>query len=278
MADSSRSTTSPWWGDFAIPEGKAGAFDIGPLEMRVMRARHEWRISIERVPDAPGGRSDVRIPVEPEEPRPGAAVSRIAFRETNELLRLRPALPDRALVVAPGERFGVAPSEDLTFYIRVPVRVQVFAGDPPDPPALLREAATVRLRDTWSGPSFREGELAYASAETTFEPPQGRAPGSHEAVCALRVINRAMRLLPLDEIRVPLPHIALFADDSNRLWTQSVVLERSADGDLAEMRVLDHPPHEAEPVKRVGEPRFVAERSRIVQIFGKLLGSGREDS
>jgi hypothetical protein len=233
---------------------------------------------VERTPDAPGGRSEVRIPAEPEEPRPGAVVSRIAFRETNEMLRLRPALPDRPLVVAPGERFAVAPSEDLTFYIRVPVRVQVFAGDPPNPPALLREAATVRLRDTWSGPSFREGELAYASAETTFEPPEQRAPGSHEAVCALRVINRAMRLLPLDEIRVPLSHIALFTDERGRLWTQGVVLEHSSDGDLAEMRVLDHPPHEAERVKRVSEPRFVADRSRIVKMFGRLLGSGREDS
>jgi hypothetical protein len=160
----------------------------------------------------------------------------------------------------------------------VPVRVQIYAGDPPDPPALLREFATQRLRDTWSGPSFRDGELAYASAETSFEPPEEREPGPHEAICPLNVNNRATSLLALDEIRVPLPHLALFADDRGRLWTQTVALERSSIGDLAEVRMLDDPPRDARGAVRLNEPRLAAERSSIVRIFGKLLGSGREDA
>ncbi len=90
--------------------------------------------------------------------------------------------------------------------------------------------------------------------------------------------NRAPKLLAVDELRIPLPHIALYADDRGRLWTQSIVLERTSDGDLAEMRVLDDPPREARGARRVAEPRYVAERSSIVRIFGKLLGTGREDS
>lgn len=267
---------APWWGDYGIDFGACAAFFVGPLELHVERDRRTWTLTYERIAEAARDRVLLRIPSPPPKPRDGAHVFRVAFRETHELLRIRPALPDRLLVVAPEIRFSIAPREDLTLYARVPVWLQVYAGDPPDLPALLREVMTERLQETWSGPSMREGDLAYATREDDFAPPEESAPAAHEVLCPLRIINRARSLLSLREIRIPLVHLALFADIRHQLWTPAVTLEREPDGDFAELRIAEGPPPEAESVVRVGDPRQPELQSKIVRVFGNLWRTTRE--
>jgi len=265
--------TPPWWGNFTVSESECAALDVGPLEIRALRSSREWKIAVERMPQA-NDRVLVRVPASWREPGPTATVSRVVFRATHETLRVQPALPDRPLVVSPPSRFAIASRETVVLYIRVPVWVRLFGGDPP---ALLREIATVRMRDTWSGTSPREGELGYASEEIDFHSPEEHAPFAHEAVCSIRVNNRAPTLLPLEEIRIPLPQLSLYSDSDARLWTSPVSLEREPDGDLAALHVMEEPPAEAKGTARIAEPRMHVERSRIVRVFGSLLRPHRED-
>jgi hypothetical protein len=209
-----------------------------------------------------------------QEPGPSATVSRVVSRATHETLRVQPALPDRPLVVSPPPRFAIASRELVFLYIRIPVWVRLLSGDPP---AILREIATVRMRDTWSGATPREGELGYAGQENDFQSPQELPPAAHEAVCSIRVHNRAPAFLPLEEIRIPLPQLSLYSDSDARLWTSPVSLEREPDGDLAALHVMEDPPTEAKGTARIAEPRMHVERSRIVRVFGSLLRPHREE-
>lgn len=263
-----------WWGDSKVGVGEGATFHLGPLELHARRDARTWTLQFERTMSAPRDRVRVDVPASAPTFSPRAHLSRVAFRATNELLLVRPALPDRVLIVAPQIRFSVAPREDLTLFARVPVWMRIFAGDPPDVPALLREIMTVRLRDTWSGPTTRDGELGYATREDDFATPDESPPAAHEVVCPLRVNNRAPTLLALEEIRIPLPQLPLFADASGILWTPTVTLEREPDGDLAELRVAEEPPVDA---VRVAEPRVAAERRRIVKVFGNLLRRSWEE-
>lgn len=270
-------TATRWWGDVEVGVGEGVTLEVGPLTFHARRDARTWTLRFERDRSAPRDRVAVRAPDPEPEFSADAHVSRVAFRATHSLFRVRPALADRLLVVAPEARFSVAPREQLTLYARVPVWVQAFAGDPPDVPALLREIMTERLRDTWVGPSPREGELGYATREDDFAPPDESAPAAHEAICPLLIHNRARSLLALEEIRIPLPHLPLYADAKHRLWTPTVALEREADGDLAELRLGETAPGEAGPSTRVTDARSPAERSRIVRLFGRLLRSDREE-
>jgi hypothetical protein len=265
--------SSPWWGSFAVPESQSAAIDIGPLEIRVLRATREWTIAIERVVDAPD-RVLVEIPAPWQEPAPSWRVSRVAAKKTHEILRVEPALPNRPLVVTPQPGYSIAAREMVVLHVRIPVWIRLSSGDPP---ALLREVSTVRMRETWSGSSPREGEIAYSSDENRFESPEERPPAAHMAICAVRVHNRAASYLPLEEIRIPLPQMSLYADVDGRLWTSAVNLEQVPDTDHAELLVDEGPPPEAKTSARIAEPRMQVERSRIVRLFGSLLRHSRED-
>ncbi len=266
-----------WWGDFEVGIGEGAVVEIGPLTLYARRDARTWTLRFERDSAAPRDRSRVRAPGGEPAFSANAHFSRVAFRATHSLLRLRPALPDRVLVVAPETRFSVAPREELMLFARVPVWLRVFAGDPPDVPALLREIITERLHDTWIGPAPSEGELGYASREDDFAPPDESAPAAHEAICPLHVNNRARSLLDLEGIRIPLPQLALHADGKGRLWTPTVNLVREPDGDFAELRIGEAAPAEAGPATREADARTPVERSRIVRVFGRLRRAEREE-
>ncbi|HET9888354.1 MAG TPA: hypothetical protein VFR10_12685 [bacterium] len=265
---------APWWGNFAVPQSQGAAFDVGPLEIRALRQPRQWVIAAER--NLPlTDRILVRIPVDWQEPSPTASVSRVMSRATQETLRVQPVLPDRPLVVSPPPRFAIASRETVVLYVRIPVWVRLLSGDPP---ALLREMASVRMRDTWSGPTPKEGELGYASEEHDFPSPDELPLAPHHAVCSVRVSNRASVFLPIEEIRIPLHQLSLYSDSASRLWTSPVSLEREPDNDLAALHVSEEPPPEAQGTAQVSEPRVQVERSRIVRVFGSLLRAHREEN
>ena len=266
--------SAPWWGNFAVPEMQCAAFDVGPLEIRALRQPRQWIIAVERNLQETE-RTLVRIPTDWQEPSSTATVSRVVSHATQETLRLQPALPDRPLVVSPPARFAIASRETVVLYVRVPVWVKLFSGDPP---ALVREIPSVRMHDTWSGPSPKDGELGYASDEHEFPSPDERPLGPHQALCSVRVSNRASVFLPIEEIRIPLPQLSLYSDSSSRLWTSPVSLEREPDGDLAALHVSEEAPAEAQGTARISEPRVQVERSRIVRVFGSLLRPHREEN
>ena len=263
----------PWWGSFTVPESHCAAIEVGPLEIRALRQPRQWIISVERNLQMTD-RVLVRVPVQWQEPGPKATVSRVVFHATHETFRVQPALPDRPLVVTTPSRFAIASRETVVLYVRVPVWVKLFSGDPP---ALVREVPSVRMRDTWSGPTPKEGELGYASEEHEFPSPDELPLAPYHAVCPVRVSNRAPIFLPIEEIRIPLPQLSLYSDSSSRLWTSPVSLEREPDGDLAALHVHEESPSEARGSARIAEPRVQVERSRIVRVFGSLLRPHREE-
>jgi hypothetical protein len=264
----------PWWGNFAVPEMQCAAFDVGPLEIRALREPRQWIMAVERNLELTD-RLLVRVPTPWEEPGLAATVSRVVSRATQESLRVQPVMPDRPLVVSPPPRFSIASHETVVLYVRIPVWVRLFSGNPP---ALLREIPSIRMRDTWSGPSPKEGDLGYASEEHDYPSPDERPLAPHQAVCTVRVTNGASVFLPIEEMRIPLPQLSLYSDSASRLWTSPVSLEREPDNDLAAMHVIAEPPPEARGTARIAEPRVPLERSRIVRVFGSLLRPHREEN
>ena len=99
------------------------------------------------------------------------------------------------------------------------------------------------------------------------------AAAPHLAFTRVLLRNRGDDDLLLERINLPVPELALFVGAGGALWTQTVCLERGADGKLAEVRIEDEPPAEAGPgARRLAEPRAGAAGNVFSRAMSALLG------
>lgn len=268
MSDEVAVRPGRWWGGFETPVAATRSWRIGPLGLWALRSPVDWSLSITRADDPHD--SSLRV-AEEDEPAPleEGEARRFGFAKSPARLELVPMLAPRPVVVNPERPFAVPGGEEVVIFASTPLWVAIEAGPPP---VRLLEVPLFRPSDTWFGADTRQGELCYASRthanlrlENVRHPP-------HRAVSPVRIRNRASGLLDVRKLRLPMPNLSLFADESWRLWTQTVVLEREEDGDFAALRLERRPPKEAGATERIGGPRVTAEKRVLVRAFGRIFG------
>ena len=181
---------------------------------------------------------------------------------------LRPALPDRSIVVSPERPFHLPPHQRSRIYVRVPLFARLTRIAKGEAPSVLEELPSVVLSDTWWG-DFVEGELAYwvltrarrAVTPDLFEP--------HLALCPFSLVNGSDEPLPVVRFAVRVAYLTLFGR-GEEVWTDEVRVsydgaERGSEIDYTG-RVVD----EAKELSRLAEPRQPAPRGLHMRTFGKL--------
>lgn len=265
-----------WWGDFDLSVEQPRAWRVGSFRMHLARNRHElgvtwWR---EGDPADPVMRVDhpVDLPADPtgdQAPPAEAQLERFGFREVPSRVSIRPAMADRPLVVTPIHPFRLPPREESTLFVSVPLWIQLLVDD-----VVLFEEPLHRLSDTWFGPSTRVGELCYASRTSARLSLANLVVLPQRAMSAVRIRNQARSVLELERMSLPVPNFSLHAGDDGHLWTESVLLEREADGDFAALELGRETPDIAGVTKRVSPARVAPERHTPLRAFGRLLRRG----
>lgn len=271
MSSSTRgesATERAWWGKFKLEEGEAGYWRIGPLELRIGRAVHDWTFEFVRgddpldesfAADVPTRRAD--LPGQPFRKRFG-------LTKTDAELELRPEAGDRPLIVNPEQPFVLPGREEITLYISVPVWVTVSVGKPR---RVLDSLASHRLSDTWFGPTTISGELCYASRTRARVNRDNLPLPHHRAVTTVRVQNHSQDALPVTNLKVPMPFLALYATKDHRLWTNEIRLVREEDHEMAVLHTGKGPPDIGSEMSLVGEPRAKPEKNLLIRAFGGLI-------
>ena len=270
--DASAALPATWYGDYDLPVGTTGYWQVGPMRFWLGRLQKEWRFS--RIDgDDPLDPSEARdldggVP-EPEEAFESAV--RLGTDHTSGRLRLTPMTADRPVVVRPVTPFLLPPEEELTLYVSTMVWLQVLVGDP------LREFLQVPLlrpSDTWFGASTGVGEMCY-SLQTSARLYLDRLPiRPHRAISALRVRNRAASNLEIERIVLPLPHMSLFAGQDGTLWTETVTLEHTQDGRESPLDLGRGAPEYAGQARRLSGPRERTGGGLLTRAFGTLKWGG----
>ncbi|MCA9669342.1 MAG: DUF432 domain-containing protein [Myxococcales bacterium] len=261
-----------WWGDVRVEPGKAARWLIGPLELYIERREGDWRVG-RRV-----GKDLLSEDYEPRTDLDGAPddvkdVDRFVAHSNNDVsCAIAPALPDRALVVAPESPFHVPPGTKATIYMSTPVWLQFRLVGAADSPVLL-DIPIARPSDTWFGDSTKEGVLCYASrtfARLSLAEITRRA---HRAVTAAHIDNKARTPLTLKRVCMPVDSLALFAAADGRLFTQDVVLSRKDEHaeDYADVSLGDKQPLAAPDAKRIVEPRKTLSGNFVTRAFARLF-------
>ena len=260
-----------WWSEFDFATGQTRAWRIGPLEMWISRRAAEYRISIRRDPET--HESPLRVG-EPQDapPPPDAETVRYGVRESSTVLKIEPATADRAAVVKSDCPFIVAPGGAVTAFISTPVWVRIHLRNPD---RMIQEEATLRPSDTWFGPSTIEGELCYAISTSVRFSLDNLPLRPYRAISVVRIFNHAGTPLPLARLRLPLPHLSLYADAEGRLWTEAVSLDRRDDNDLANIKLGESAPREAGPSRKVAAPREALDKRHPIRSFTGLFGLGK---
>ena len=240
------------WGALELADGETRSLDLGTLRLVVRRTAEEVWVQAQRAPRL----SD---PAEGDWQRWSAAPeARVA---------VRPAMPDRLLVVSHEHSYHLPPRREGKVYVRIPLFVQVLLEDQRTEQVLV-DMPSVVLSHTWWG-TLEEGELGYwlttkaraALTDDLFLP--------HFGVCPLRLFNASSDALPVQRFALQVPHLSLFSD-GQKTWTDEVRVRYEGSPEGSEIRFGEEPPGEADGADLLAGPRFPATRGLHMRTFDRL--------
>jgi hypothetical protein len=248
-----------------LRDGESALGRLAGFELHLHRRSAEWWVSHQR-----GGNGEPAVAAATDwrtgagVPPPEAGVeglTRHLFGACPGEVVVRPALADRDVIARPRTGLSIAPRQSATVYAGSPVWVEVVAAG-----SVLASVPLLRPADTWFGPP-EAGELCYAvrtSARVDFEERDARAD---VAITETRIANRTDESLSLDYLRLPTPHLSVYAGRGGRLWTAALELEYEEVGEHAVMQIVAGRPAAAAGAERLGEARRAPPARSAIRAF-----------
>jgi hypothetical protein len=240
------------WGELDLRPEESHAVRLGTLELDIKRVDSEVWVRVARSPAGADSHANAweRWPVPPR-----------------MRVELRPAVPDRLLVVSPETTYHLPPHAEARVYVRMPLFAQLVLVDDRTETVAL-DLPSIVLSDTWWG-TFTEGELGYwlttkARTQLTddlFVP--------HSCMCPFRLKNESAQALHVERFAVRVAHLTIFAD-GGRHWTDEVDVRYEDSPEGSEIRFGSRPPAEAPTARLLGSPRVPINRRFHARTFDRL--------
>lgn len=257
-----------WWEPMALKAGQCWRYSVGTLLMYLQRGEHEWLLAWRELEDLA---EHYRVVSEPADELPtDLPAERFVFQKVPGRFCLKPRLLERPVVVKNLQPVHLPPDEHMTFYISSPVCVAVELSKPV---MLAKEIPTLRLSDTWFGPSTREGELCYATRTHARSRLQDLPRRPHRAVTPVTVYNQSNEILTIDKLSIPVPYLAVYGTAEGMLWTDAVSLRHTTGSALSVLDVDKDVPAGVGKVTRLAEPRTALQRGSLVRAFTSMFST-----
>lgn len=272
-----------WWGEHEVDIGEAGRFRVGPLRTWLERHNCEWRLVHTRgeVRDDPTVEVICPYPIgeEPpngEEPRPeDAPISRMLAESPGKKLRIVPVLADRPVITRPDGSGRVLAGTEVDLFVSTPLWFRIEAiPDDEQGPRVLFEQAIVRPSDTWFGATTRDGELCYSSRTPATLEAEELPNLPSRAITRLTISNPSSDDLDLLRFALPAPNLSLWLDRNRPelgLFTSSVLLVRSGDGETTRVEIQHRAPRHLGEPERIASPRSPRSRNVLSRAMSAIL-------
>lgn len=253
-----------WWGSTELSRDQWCTWHIGQLSFFVRCADTEWHLAWTRGSDplAPTLSCNLDGDVSPDVDAMEQA--RFAFSGASRTLTLAPQLADRPVIVRPEIPLYIAPGQHVVLYVSTAIWLL-----PQVEGVTLVEIPITRPSDTWFGANTRFGELCYGSITRARTSNRNYEPLPHRAVTPVDIHNEGAAALRVEQIRVPVTSLALYANDQGHLTTDSVRLVRREGESEATLDIPDA--SISDGAQRIAEPRFPLASGTIVQAFAELF-------
>jgi len=249
----------PFWQPISLRETGEAGWDINDARIRARKEGDEWLIAHRVAPDK-------------QRPQDEAAESdswpeewtRYIANTSSHKLVLTPLPPDRPAVVNPESGVQVLPGNEGTFFINIPVWIEI-AVFVPERVKLIEVPGSV-LPTTWFGGPV-EGLLSYAletRAGRKVVPP--RNPDDTTIVVPLRIKNLSREILDLKDLCLHCEHLSVY-QGKTRLWSNEVYVEFQADLLSSKITYQEKPPAFEQLREYVAAPRVRARQDILFRSF-----------
>lgn len=175
--------------------------------------------------------------------------TRWSYGEELSDVMLRPALPDRPLVVKTRDLCIIPPGCRATFFLGVPVRVAVAhrsgQGAARSEHHEVLQVSSRALSDTWFG-DFFTGQLCYSLPAMAAAAWEELDLSPLDAACAFTIFNQSESDLPLKQICVDVSQLAIYLA-KGRLWANEVFVSYKGEDEPARVRFGGGPPKSLGP-------------------------------
>ena len=136
-------------------------------------------------------------------------------------LHILPALPEKPLVFK-GSKLHVSTGQKLTFFLTIPLSVQIYFSKVQQE-NLLKEYSVTRLSDSWFGEAF-SGEPAFALGEDFYMSPENKKTSSLEAICPVTIYNNSPGVLEVQRLIIRVENMTLYQNEDN-IVSSSLLIE-----------------------------------------------------
>ncbi len=255
MSDSEDSgPLAPPWGPVELEPDRPVGRRIGPRDVWFLFREGEIRLADR--PAEGDGRGEP-----PDAPDDPSAWSRWAvpapkgqgIRDLRSArVTLRPAVPDRPLIVQPEVPFALLPGAEARVFVRIPLLIRVEAERPTGDAILLRTIPTLELSDTWWG-GFVDGDLCYWLPTTARREVTRSLLEPHLLVCPLRMVNESGTDLKVEKLSFRVEHLSLFADPPG-FWADESRVRYQGETEGSQIDMTGRPPEEARSATLVSAP------------------------
>lgn len=233
-----------WWGSFTVAEEQSRYSKIDQLVLCIDHSHQEWRIT----QHIEGTKTPSKTKI-------------LSTHILNNEVKLRPSLPDRALLSSFDHPLFLPSKGTVMVYAIAPVWVRVEVGSPC---LFYDEISTQTLTDTWWGGNTVEGELCYAG-KPVYSRLDDWEQMTSQAIIPISIMNYSPDSLSLKELRIPLPFLSIYADTQHHLWTEQLNIFFKSNHS-PETLIAKGPPARMKTLTFISEPR-TSTPSRFKNLF-----------
>jgi hypothetical protein len=140
--------------------------------------------------------------------------------KSNSLV-IQPSLPEKPLVFK-GSKLFVTPKQRVTFFIKIPLAIEIFASKNL-PENRLKLINPVRLSDTWFGEPD-SGEPAFSAGNEYFLDFREIETTPLTAICPITIFNNSVSILGVERLIIRTDNLTLY-NNSGKIVTSVSEIE-----------------------------------------------------
>lgn len=250
-----------WWGTFSFDLGECLHWQLANCSFYIERDSNQWRIFYNYVKEVPN--NEIKIAEAIAKPTLENSIDNYyVLEKTTPHITVIPALANRSQVTRPEMPFYIAAHEQIILYVSSPIWARIETGKAL---RVLQEIPLQRLSDTWFGENTQEGELCYASLSRCRTQLDTSTLLPYRATTQIIIQNHRSENLLIQRIKLPLPFLSLFTNKDGNLWTETLSIEATSDGQIS-TTIEKTTPRFISHAKLLSNPRIV-NKSKIFDLL-----------
>jgi len=255
-----------FWSMRRIGDARVTLIRLGPMRLWLARAEKEWGYALEH-----GEASEIMdIAQVPEDVVPGDLKwDNMLFQQAPREYCLRPVVPDRPIVVKPEHTVSLPQGESGTFFVKIPVFVQIVVVSGHHE-LILGTVPSRVLSDTWFG-NVMEGDFCYSLPYPATMERESLKPLPHQIVCTLEIQNRSDDILVFEKLCLRPRYVGIYCGNTH-LWSSVVKIQHEGLFKSTHVRYSASQPDFEEGLMLITQPQKREEKGFHRLTFGSSFG------